>query len=70
VWQASLPEIQTVVLTTGDQDFVPAVELVRNEFGKPVILFTYKAMVHADLIAAADEWWTFEDQKAWVARRW
>lgn len=70
VWQASLPEVQTIVLTTGDQDFVPAVELARNEFGKSVILFTYKAVVHSDLIAATDQWWKFEDEKARVARRW
>lgn len=67
VWQASLPEIATLVLTTGDQDFVPAVELVRREFGKQVILLTYQAMVNQDLIAAASAWWHFD--AAQMARR-
>ena len=60
VWQASLPYVTTLVLTTGDQDFVPAVELVRGAFGKRVVLFTYDTMVHHDLVAAADECWLFE----------
>ena len=69
VWQAGLAEITTLVLTTGDQDFVPAVELVRGAFGKRVILFTYDAMVHHDLVAGADEWWKFEDFAGRLARR-
>lgn len=67
VWQASLPEIATLVLTTGDQDFVPAVELVRREFRKRVILFTYDGMVNHDLIAAVSEWWHFDAEQ--LARR-
>jgi uncharacterized LabA/DUF88 family protein len=63
VWQASLPEIKSLVVTTGDQDFVPAVELVRCHFGKRIILFTYESPVHHDLIAAVDEWWQFERQE-------
>ena len=68
VWQASLPQIQTLVLTTGDQDFIPAVELARAKFDKRVILFTYDAEVHNALIASANEWWLFEDQEAALAR--
>lgn len=60
VWQASLPETTALVLTTGDQDFVPAVELVRREFKKQVILFSYDGMVNQDLIAAVSEWWHFD----------
>lgn len=67
VWQACLPEIATLVITTGDQDFVPAVELVRREFGKQVILYTYNGMVNQDLIAAANAWWRFD--AAQVGRR-
>ena len=68
MWQASLPEVQTLVLTTGDQDFVPAVELARSEFGKRVVLFAYDAMVHPHLVAAADDWWKFEDDEERLAR--
>lgn len=68
VWQASLPDVHTVVITTGDQDFVPAVELVRNHMNKKVILFTYEAVVHHDLIAAADVWWRFEEERIRLAR--
>lgn len=68
VWQACLPETRTLVLTTGDQDFVPAVELVRHEFGKRVILFSYSVVVHQDLIAAVDEWWQFEHEAKRLAR--
>jgi uncharacterized LabA/DUF88 family protein len=68
VWQASRPDVGTLVVTTGDQDFVPAVELVRREFGKRVVLFTYGTMVHHDLIAMADEWWQFERYESRLAR--
>jgi len=68
VWQASLAEIQILVLTTGDQDFVPAVELVHDQFGKKVILFTYDTLVHHDLIASVDEWWQFEYEEARLTR--
>jgi uncharacterized LabA/DUF88 family protein len=68
VWWATLPEIQTLVLSTGDQDFVPALELVRTVLKKQVVLFTYDVMVHHDLVASADEWWHFEQQEAQLAR--
>jgi len=69
VWQASLPEIETVVLTTGDQDFIPAVQLVQGEFGTRVILFTYDAMVNSDLVQIANEWWRFETEQERLARQ-
>jgi len=69
MWQAGLESVKTLVLTTGDQDFVPAVELAHRCFGKQVILFTYSALVHHDLVAAADQWWHFEDQQLRLARR-
>jgi uncharacterized LabA/DUF88 family protein len=68
VWQACRPEIDVLVLTTGDQDFVPAVEIARQELGKRVLLFTYAAYVNHDLIVAADDWWTFEQHERRVAR--
>jgi uncharacterized LabA/DUF88 family protein len=67
VWQASLPQVTTLVLTTGDQDFVPAVELVRREFQKHVLLFSYEKMVNQDLIAAVNTWWQFDATQ--LARR-
>lgn len=66
VWQASLPEIEALVVTAGDQDFIPAVELARDELNKRVILFTYEAVVHRELSAAVDDWWLFEDQRPWL----
>ena len=63
VWQASLRQVDTLVLTTGDQDFVPAVELVRDQFRKRIILFTYETMVNHDLIAAVNEWWKFDEAR-------
>ncbi len=68
VWQASLPDTAVLAITTGDQDFVPAVELVRQAYGKHVLLFTYDAMVHRDLVSAASEWWKFEDHQPRLAR--
>lgn len=68
VWQASLPEVRTLVLTTGDQDFIPAIELVQKQFGKRAICFSYRVMVHGDLVKAVDEWWLFEDYRERIAR--
>ena len=68
VWQASLEGIQSLVLTTGDQDLVPAVEIVREQYGKRVILLTYRRNVHRELIELANEWWLFEDQEERLAR--
>jgi hypothetical protein len=67
IWQASLPEVETIVLTAGDQDFVPAVELACSELDAKVILFTYATVVHHDLVTSADEWWRFEDEEALLA---
>jgi len=68
VWQASLDSVSTLVLSAGDQDFLPAVEIVREQFGKRVALFTYKQSVHNELVECADEWWLFEDEAARLAR--
>lgn len=69
VWQAGLPHINTLVVTTGDQDFVPAITLVREQFDKRVVLFTYDAMVHSDLVGIASEWWHFEKHAEHISRR-
>ena len=68
IWQAGRPEVNGLIITTGDQDFVPAVELARQRFQKPVTLFTYETMVHHDLIAGVDSWMKFEEQEQRVAR--
>lgn len=62
IWQACLDQVETLVLTTGDQDFVPAVELAREQFDKQIVLFTYESPVHHDLIACVNEWWHFENE--------
>jgi len=68
IWQAGLAEVENLIITTGDQDFVPAVELVRQKFQKKVILFTYESMVHRDLASAVDQWLKFEDYRSRIAR--
>ena len=68
VWLASIQSIATLVLTTGDQDFVPAVAVVRERFGKRVVLLTYAGNVHRELAESADEWWLFEDATTRLAR--
>lgn len=68
IWQASLPEIEKLIITSGDQDFVPAVELVRCEYKKPVILFSYETMVHRDLVDCVNDWWRFETQENRLAK--
>jgi uncharacterized LabA/DUF88 family protein len=68
VWQASRPEVERVVLTTGGQEIVPVVELVRERFGKRVVLFTYAHRVSSELKQAVDEHLLFEDYVATVAR--
>lgn len=68
VWQASLGAIETLVVTTGDQDLVPAIEVVRERMHKRVALFTYRRNVSRELVDRADEWWLFEDEGARLAR--
>ena len=63
VWQASLPHVQTLVVTTGDQDFIPAVEVVKTRLDKRVILFTYNSCVSEDLAAVVDRWWRFKQDR-------
>jgi len=69
VWQAGLTEITSLVLTTGDQDLVPAVDVARQRCGKRVILFTYRANVHHGLEETVDEWWLFENEREEIAWR-
>jgi uncharacterized LabA/DUF88 family protein len=50
----------TTVLSSGDRDFVPALELGRSELNK-VVLLTYNFGVHKDLSALSSEHLYFED---------
>lgn len=68
VWQASKTEVSTLVLTAGDQDLLPAVEVVRERLGKQLILFTYEKNVHRELAQSASEWWLFETDADRLAR--
>ncbi len=69
VWQASLPTTERVVLTSGDQDFLPAVEVIREQLKKEIVLFAYTANVHRTLQTAADCFLHFEDYEQRLARR-
>lgn len=60
VWQSGLPQVDCVVLTTGENDFVPPIDLARNQLGKRLILFSYNALVPYELATAVTEWWQFE----------
>jgi hypothetical protein len=65
---ARQPDIASIVLTSGDAHFVPAVEDARHRHGKRVILFGYDVNVSAHLKAAVDECWPFEEHEASLAR--
>lgn len=69
VWQASLSTVERLVLTSGDQDFLPAIEVVRDKLRKEVVLFAYTANVHKALHAAAGRSIHFEDHEQRLARR-
>lgn len=65
---AGKPDVASLVLTSGDAHFVPAVEDARHSHGKRVVLFGYDVNVSAHLKAAVDEFWSFEDREASLAR--
>ena len=68
VWQASLPDVEILVLTSGDQDVLPAVEVARERMHKRVVLFTYRENVSRELVEAVDEQWLFEDERRQLER--
>jgi hypothetical protein len=51
----------TVILSSGDLDFLPAVNLITQQLRTNLILFTYDFGFHDDLSKAASEHWMFED---------
>ncbi len=69
IWQASLPTIEHIVLTTGDQDMIPALEIAKREYKKRVVLFSFDRDVHADLRKIVDNHLFFETFKTEIARR-
>jgi uncharacterized LabA/DUF88 family protein len=69
VWQASLAGVEAIVLTTGDQDFIPAVTVVRQQLNKPVWLFTFDRNVHRELIDAATGRILFEEFRGQLEKK-
>ena len=59
VWKAAQGD--DIVLSSGDIDFLPAVELVINIARRYLILFTYDFGVHNELVKTASQHWMFED---------
>jgi len=52
---------QILILSSGDLDFLPAVNLITQQIQTKLILFTYNFGFHDDLSKAASEHWVFED---------
>lgn len=65
---AATPGIASIVLTSGDSHFIPAVEQARHAHRKKVVLFGYDVNVSSELKAAVDEFWPFEVHEAALAR--
>lgn len=63
VWQASLEDVAAVVITSGDQDFVPVLEVCRERFTKQAWLMTFQSDVSARLKTLADKCMLFEDYR-------
>ncbi|MCI0390348.1 MAG: NYN domain-containing protein [Acidobacteria bacterium] len=59
VWRATQGD--TIILSSGDIDFLPAVKLIVENAQQKIVLFTYDFGVHDELIGAASEHWIFED---------
>ena len=68
IWQASVPGVEHIILTTGDQDFIPAVKMAQETFEKRVTLFTYGLNVSMKLQNQVDSHLRFEDVERDVSR--
>ena len=66
--QAAATDVNTIVLTSGDRHFIPAVEDARGQHRKRVVLFAYDVNVSAQLKAAVDAFWPFEDYEGALSR--
>lgn len=58
VWRAAKGD--TIILSSGDIDFLPAVRLITEVAHCKLILFTYDFGVHKDIINLASDHWLFE----------
>ena len=68
IWQAATPGVEDIVLTTGDQDFIPAVKMARETFAKRVTLFTYRLDVSVELQKQVDSHLYFEAVESEISR--
>ena len=68
VWLSARPSTTVVVVTTGDQDFLPAIHIARSEYDVRLVLFTYGTAVHRELRDAAAEQILIEDHAPELAR--
>jgi NYN domain-containing protein len=59
IWRATQGD--SIVLSSGDIDFLPAVKLITETTHQKLVLFTYDFGVHEELISAASEYWIFDD---------
>jgi uncharacterized LabA/DUF88 family protein len=59
VWRAAKGD--DIVLSSGDLDFLPAVQIVTEQAARKLYLFTFNFGVHDELSEAASEHWYFED---------
>ena len=65
---AEMLGIESIVLTSGDAHFVPAVEEARHRHGTKIVLFGYDVNVSAQLKAVVDEFWPFEAHEPTLVR--
>jgi len=68
VWQASLSDVERIVLTTGDQDMSPAAKLCQDQLGVQVVLFTFRRDVSKALADLANEHLYFEDYRETLSK--
>jgi uncharacterized LabA/DUF88 family protein len=66
--QATAAEVNTIVLTSGDGHFAPAVREAREKHRKRVVLFTYDVHVSVQLKVAVDAFWAFEGYEGALSR--
>ena len=59
VWRATQGD--TIIVSSGDIDFLPAVKLITKTVQQKLVLYTYDFGVHEELISAASEHWIFDD---------
>jgi len=65
---AAMPHMASIVLTSGDAHFIPAVDQARHTHGTRVVLFGYDVNVSAELKGAVDEFWSFEEYEPILTR--